>query len=131
LVSLQFEQRAGSQAGTQWVARRFPFQIGRSASSDLKLKDAGVFEEHAWVERQDAGRVIIRPVGAAIVSLNGSAITESPLQSGDTITLGGAELRVWLAPVRQRARAGSELLFWTFWIAVLVSQFALIRALWR
>ena len=43
---VQFKIVSGKMAGTEQVARRFPFRIGRSAEADLRLEDDGVWDDH-------------------------------------------------------------------------------------
>ncbi|MFI4875521.1 MAG: FHA domain-containing protein [Blastopirellula sp. JB062] len=66
--------------------------LGSAASCALRLVAAGVRPRHCVIWRGAAGMVLQRI--EAEVMINGQSVTESPLVSGDVITLGAVSLRV-------------------------------------
>jgi serine phosphatase RsbU (regulator of sigma subunit) len=73
----------------------FPFTIGRRETNDLRLSGGEVSREHAEIVSVD-GHVILRDRDSRYGTfVNGEAIKECPLRSGDRIALGrggGADL---------------------------------------
>ncbi len=123
---IQFQILSGKQAGTTWVTRRFPVQIGRSAKSNLCLDDEGVWEQHLLVNlRPDHGVEAIVPE-PALASINGKPFREAVLQNGDVLALGAMEVRFGISPTRQRSLGWRELLTWIALAMLTLGQVALI-----
>jgi len=123
---INFKILSGKQAGTLWVARRFPVCIGRDAGCELKLDDAGVWEQHLEVGfDQDTG-FSLKTAPNAIARVNGQPVTKTPLRNGDTIELGAVRLQFWLGPVRQGSLALREALSWGAIGAALLGQIAVL-----
>ena len=127
----QFEVLSGTTAGGTWLARRFPLNIGRSTTSDIRLEDPGVYEEHATLCLDDQRRLQLAVHEPALAALNGQPTTSAPLRNGDHLTLGSASLRIWLAPVRQAHLRWGEACLWALWIGAAGAQILLMRWLWR
>ncbi len=70
------------------------FMLGRAGRGDLRLDDVDLWREHAAIVRDDDG-VTIRDLGAApALAVNGERVAGARrLSDGDTITLGGSNLR--------------------------------------
>jgi hypothetical protein len=109
---VQFQILTGKQAGTTWVARRFPVQIGRSANADLCLNEEGVWEQHLLLNlRPDCGIEAVVPE-PALASVNGKPFRETVLHNGDILALGALQVRFGISPTRQRSLRWREWLTW-------------------
>lgn len=109
---VQLDILSGKKAGTSFVARRFPFQIGRAADSTLPLDDSGVFDRHATLTVHRRESVVLSVQPGALASLNGDPVQTAALKNGDVIELGGAKLRFTLAVARQRNQRWREVATW-------------------
>jgi pSer/pThr/pTyr-binding forkhead associated (FHA) protein len=124
---IQIDVLHGTKAGTQWVARRFPFGIGREKHAALSLTDDGVWEAHAvlTVRPGDGCYLAARPEPVSVV--NGHRVTEPVrLANGDIIDLGSARLRFGLAPTQLSSMAWRETLVWCALVLLFLGQIALI-----
>jgi len=63
-----------------------PRLIGRSASADIRLDDAGVAERHAVVELH-ADRVVLRAMGSDSSLVNGVPVRDAVLSPGDQLVV--------------------------------------------
>lgn len=118
---------SGKMAGDQTVARHFPFHIGRSAKSNLCLRDAGVWEEHVRLERSVQDGYVCEIAGEARVSMDGEPVRERQrVSNGSLLNLGAVNLRVSLAPPSQKGMAFTRAGFWLVVSALFVGQVALI-----
>jgi hypothetical protein len=117
---------SGNKAGTEVVARRFPFNVGRQAAADLRLEDGGVWEDHFRIElsRKDGLLIFTRP--EAVTTLNGEAIREGTVRNGDVIGAGSARMRAWLSSARQSSGMLREGLAWAVIVGVTLAQIVLI-----
>jgi hypothetical protein len=123
---VQLDILSGKQAGTQWVARRFPFQLGRSTQATLVLEEPGVWDRHAeFALRPGEGLVISATMDAAIV-VNGRPVRQAVLRSGDLIEAGSVKLRFGLGPTRQRSLRLREAMTWLGLAALCLGQVVLI-----
>jgi pSer/pThr/pTyr-binding forkhead associated (FHA) protein len=69
-------------------------RLGRSLSADIELDDATVSRRHALIVRNDDGQTYLLDDGSRNGTwLNGLRVERAPLEDGDTILLGTAELR--------------------------------------
>src|SRR5262245_40093981 len=103
---IQLQVLSGQQAGTRWQARRFPVQIGRGAACDLRLEDDGVWDQHCQLTLDADAGILLAVQPNAMLTVNREPI-EGPhrLRNGDSIELGAARLRFWLAdPVLRSSR---------------------------
>jgi predicted component of type VI protein secretion system len=123
---IQLNILSGKKAGSQTVARHFPFHIGRAAENDLQLEDDGVWDQHLTLEFQKKNGFNLATASAALASVNGEPVQNKILRNGDTITLGSAKLQFWLAAARQRGLRARELCVWTLIAAVTAAQLALV-----
>ena len=123
---IQLQVISGKQAGTISVARCFPFRVGRSAAADLRLEDAGVWDQHALLELKRPEGVWIQVHENALATLNGRRLQCSWLRPGDLLEMGAVKLRVSLSETRQQSLKGREFLTWLFLILLCLGQVALI-----
>jgi pSer/pThr/pTyr-binding forkhead associated (FHA) protein len=123
---VQFKILSGAKAGTTWVARRFPVQIGRSASSDLHLQEPGIWDEHLRVDFQPSAGFILNTLPDALAAVNGQTIQKAPLRNGDIIEIGSLKLQFWLSETTQRGLRLREGLTWFAIAAISLGQVALI-----
>jgi predicted component of type VI protein secretion system len=129
---IQLQIISGKQAGSEIVARRFPFVIGRGAEAGLRLDDAGVWDQHVEIafEKREGFFFSVQP--SATLLVNGEQQVESgKLRNGDLLQLGSAQLRFWLARSEQKTMRMREALTWTALIALFGAQIWLIYALLR
>src|SRR5438874_5285771 len=118
---------SGNKAGTSWVTRRFPVRIGRSAQSDLRLDDAGVWDQHLRLDLRRGEGFVLRAETDALATINSQTVAEPILlRNGDRIAIGAARLQFWLASPRQRGLAFREWLTWLGIGVVTLSQLVLI-----
>ena len=123
---IQLQVLSGKLAGTIGVARRFPFRLGRSATADLRLEDAGVWDQHALLELKLPEGLGIQVHDNAMTTLNGERIQRSLLRPGDLLEVGAVKLRISLSETRQPSLQGREFLTWLFLILLCLGQVALI-----
>jgi pSer/pThr/pTyr-binding forkhead associated (FHA) protein len=123
---VQLSVLSGKQAGSQWVARRFPVRIGRSAKADLRLDDPGVWDQHVQIRLKPKEGFYLQAEDDALVSVNGQPLRSGLLRSGDSIEIGATKLRFWLAESRQRGLASREWLTWVGIALISLGQVALV-----
>jgi len=121
---------SGKRAGTSWVARRFPIRIGRASTSELKLEEDGIWDEHLLLELDRKGFCLkVQP--NALARVNGQPTSETYLRNGDIIDLGVVSVRFWLSGVNQNRLHFREALSWAAIVLVVLGQIALLYWLLR
>ena len=128
---VQLQVLSGKMAGTQTVARRFPFHVGREGAANLQLDDAGVWDRHARLDFRAAEGFRLTALGDALVTVNDQSVRETLLRNGDHINIGSVQLRFWLAETRQRGLKLREGLVWSCVLLVTLGQLALLYWLLR
>ena len=124
---VQLKILSGKQAGQTFMARRFPFQVGRAADQDLTMDEPGVWDRHLDIHFEAGAGFIATPQGEALLTINGEAVSEQTrLCNGDTIGIGGAQLQFWLGETRQSGLRLREWLVWSGIALVTIVQVALI-----
>lgn len=123
---IQFKILSGKQAGTLWVARRFPVRIGRAAGVDLRLEEEGVWDQHLTVELKPSEGWMLKTQGEALANVNGEPAHEALLRNGDCIQIGGVGVQFWLAEGRQRALWFREYVTWLAIATALIGQILLL-----
>ena len=128
---VQLEILSGNKAGTAWVARRFPVRINRSPTADVRLEEAGVWDEHLTLgfDRDTGFTLNVAP--QALAAVNGQPVQQATLRNGDWIELGSAKIRFWLGETRQQSLRVREWLTWVALVAITGGQIALIYWLLR
>src|ERR1043166_6049013 len=109
---VQFKVLSGKQAGSLWVARRFPVRLGRAATDDLQLEGPGVWEKHANLEVHPTQGIVLTCNDQAMVQVNGQLIQKAVLHNADTIEFGSVRLQFWLSETRQAGLRASEGFAW-------------------
>jgi pSer/pThr/pTyr-binding forkhead associated (FHA) protein len=128
---LQFRVLTGKMAGTSWVARRFPVRIGRAPSSDFRLEENGVWDQHLQVDFVPAQGIVLETKGEALVRVNDQPVQQAVLRNGDLIQLGSAQLQFWLSQTHQQGLGVREGWTWFIVAAVAASEIALLYWLLR
>ena len=128
---IQLNILSGKKAGTQRVARHFPFRIGRAADNELQLEDDGVWDQHLAFEFQPQAGFNLAAAPNAIVTVNAAPVQNVILRNGDTITVGSVKIQFWLAAARQGRLLVRESLVWALLIFITLGQFALLYWLSR
>ena len=123
---VQLSILSGKQAGSQWVARRFPVSIGRSAKADLRLDDPGVWDQHLLILLKPKEGYFLQAEKDALISVNGQPLESSLLRNGDSIEFGASRIQFWLAESRQRGLGSREWLTWVGVALISLGQVALV-----
>jgi len=119
---VQFQILSGKSAGARWVARRFPVQIGRDDASDLQVEQDGVWEKHCELTLDPGEGFVLSARPDALMTINHQPAQSAHLRNGDSIELGSARLRFWLADPPRRNLLGREILVWALMIIVILGQ---------
>lgn len=119
----------GKKASGQFIARHFPFCIGRAVGNDLQLDDDGVWDRHLTLEFHPRQGITLTAAPDALVTINGRPVQTALLRNGDTITLGAAKLQFWLAAVRQHGLRLREASAWALLFLVVLFEAFLIYEL--
>ena len=123
---IQLKILDGKKAGAEWVARRFPVQIGRAPRSDLCLEEEGVWDQHLRIELQRGQGLVLTAIAEGYVAVNGQLVQSACLRNGDAITLGSVRLLFGLSPTRQRSLRLRETLTWLALAALCFGQVAMV-----
>jgi predicted component of type VI protein secretion system len=123
---VQFKIVSGKMAGTEQVARHFPFRIGRSPSADLRVEENGVWDEHLEMAFHPGEGFILTAHPDALAAINGQPFREAVLRNGDSIEIGALKIRFWLGATRQRSLRPREWLTWAAFALIIAFQLFLI-----
>ena len=124
---IQLQVLTGKQAGTRWVARRFPVRIGRDAASDLRLQEDGVWDRHCELDFDAAQGILLTAQPEALLTVNQEpASSPHRLRNGDSIKLGSVRLRFWLGDPVLRGSRIRESFVWTLIVAICLGQVVLV-----
>jgi pSer/pThr/pTyr-binding forkhead associated (FHA) protein len=84
---------SGPGKGARFLLNVAQTSIGRTVTSEIFLDDVTVSRKHAVVERSDGSNYLVRDMGSLNGTyLNGEAVKESGLNSGDEIQIGKFKL---------------------------------------
>jgi pSer/pThr/pTyr-binding forkhead associated (FHA) protein len=131
LVIVQLKVLSGSMAGAEWLARRFPARIGRSAESDFRLEGDGVWDQHLELDLNPTEGFVATAHSNAIATINGQPFQQTILRNGDIMEIGSVKLRFWLGETCQRALRFREWLTWAAFGLIAAEQVWLIYWLVR
>lgn len=123
---IQFQILSGKQAGAQWVARRFPVQIGRGSANDLRLEEDGVWDQHCVLKFDRAEGFILTARPNALLTINREPAQSARLRNGDSIEMGSARLKFWLNEAPQRGQRLREGFVWTLVAVICLGEVALV-----
>lgn len=128
---IQLKILSGKKAGTEMVARHFPFYGGRSAQCQLCLDEPGVWDRHFQINlnSSDGFSVIAEPNTS--VTIDGKNTQEAELRNGDIIEIGSAKILFSLSPTTQKSLVLREALTWVGIAALCLVQVSLIYKLLR
>jgi pSer/pThr/pTyr-binding forkhead associated (FHA) protein len=126
---VQLRILSGKMAGDLQVVRRFPFRIGRAADNDLRLDEAGVWDNHLTLEFQKKEGFILHTAPEAFAAVNEQPQVSARLRNGDLISFGSAKIQFWLAPASRRSLSPREVFVWSILVAVTAAQIALVYGL--
>jgi len=123
---LQLRILNGKQAGTQWVARRFPVRIGRAPDADLTLDDDGIWDAHLEIDLRPPDGFSLSVEPGALAFLNNQPVQHAVLRNGDLIELGAVKIAFGLSPTRPRSLRAREVLTWLALTLLCLGEIALI-----
>jgi pSer/pThr/pTyr-binding forkhead associated (FHA) protein len=123
---IQLQILSGKASGTAANLRRFPAFVGRGASSDLRLEEAGVWERHLEIHLDGRRGFFVKTHSEGIAFLNGTRIEEEALRNGDLIEFGSAKLQFWLGEMPQRSFRLRECCTWAGLAILSAGQLGLI-----
>jgi pSer/pThr/pTyr-binding forkhead associated (FHA) protein len=126
---IQLDILSGKKAGASFVARRFPFRIGRAPDSGLTLEDSGVFDRHATLTVHRRESIVLSIQEGALATLNDEPIQTAALKNGDVLGFGAAKLRFTLSSARQRNQRWREVATWIGLGLLCAAQVAIIYLL--
>jgi pSer/pThr/pTyr-binding forkhead associated (FHA) protein len=128
---VQLKILSGKQAGTAWIARRFPVRIGRSPDADLRSEESGVWDQHLQLDFKPAAGLVLTAQPEALATVNGQSVQQAVLRNGDAIQIGSLKLQFWLSETRQRGLRFREGLTWASLALISLGQVAIIYWLVR
>jgi len=128
---VQFQILSGKQAGSRWIARRFPVRIGRDGANDFRLEEEGVWDHHCEVRLDPAAGFVLIVQSNALLTVNQAPTQTACLRNGDSVELGSVRLRFWLADPVVRTFRGREWFVWMLLTAIGIGEVALICWLLR
>jgi Inner membrane component of T3SS, cytoplasmic domain len=123
---VQLKILSGKKAGAVSVVRHFPFQLGRSAKSDVQLDEDGVWDEHFQIHLDSDQHFMLETQPEALVTINGQPAQQAILRSGDSIEIGSLKMQFWLSQPLQTGLTIRELFVWAAIAAVFAAQIVLI-----
>jgi predicted component of type VI protein secretion system len=106
---IQLQILSGKMAGSLWTARHFPVRVGRGTDNELQLEDPGVWEKHFAIAFDRGTGFTLRAETDALVTVNQQPIRSQILCVGDSIEIGSARLRFWIAEPDRRSLRWSEM----------------------
>ena len=128
---IQLKVLSGSTAGTEMVARRFPFSVGRNPSCDLQIADPGVWDEHFQIDLTLPDGFHLVAKANTVVVIDGKPIQKVILRNGEIIEIGTTKILFGFSATKQKGLAVREWLTWTALVALCLGQIALIYRLLR
>ena len=128
---LQLSILSGKAAGTEWIARRFPVRVGRASSTDLRLEEDGVWDEHLRLEIDPVDGFILETIPDASARVNGQPLQRAVLRNGDLIELGSVKMQFSLSKTHQTGLRLRETLTWLAIAVISLGQVFLVYWLIR
>jgi pSer/pThr/pTyr-binding forkhead associated (FHA) protein len=128
---IQLQILTGKQAGTDLIARRFPFRIGRAAPADLRLAEDGIWDQHLELNLITPDGFVLSAQPNALATVNGQRVEQTLLRNGDLIEIGSLKMRFWLSATRQIGLRFREWLTWGALVLLAIGQVCLVYWLLR
>ena len=128
---VQLRILSGKKAGSAYVARRFPVQIGRSAKAELQLEEDGVWNEHLRLDFSPGEGFVLSACENALAAVNATPVQKTVLRNGDLIQVGSSKLQFWLSETRHVSLGWREWLLWSGIAIISVGQVVLVYLLLR
>jgi pSer/pThr/pTyr-binding forkhead associated (FHA) protein len=129
---LQLKVLSGRMAGTENVARHFPYQVGRGPGNDFVIDEPGMFDRHFTINLNESKEFILQTEAGTFVAVSGQQnVRDAVLKNADLIEVGQTKILFALSPTEQHGLAFRENLTWVALALLTVSQVALIFWLLR
>ncbi len=115
----------GRQAARTFVARNYPWRIGRDPTADVQLEEDGVWDQHLeiWLKPQEGLLLALQP--GAWGTVNGEPFQTKLLRNGDLIQIGAVKLQFFLSDTQICNWGWRESLTWLFLGFLCLVQIAL------
>lgn len=126
---VQLDINSRTKARTVWLARTFPFLVGRASTSDLVLDQPGVWDRHFEIGLMMPEGFHLQVHPPATLSVNGQMVEATVLRNGDLIELGDLKIRFALQTAVQASLRVREALTWLAFGALAVGQLIIIYQL--
>ena len=126
---IQLKVLSGKRAGTELVARHFPFCVGRSSTCELCLDEPGVWDRHFQIDLDSTRDFVLAAEPQTSVTIDGNVVHKTALRNGDIIEMGSARILFGFSPTRQKSLAVREWLTWIGFAALCAAQILLIYRL--
>lgn len=123
---IQLKVLSGKKAGTEVVARHFPFYAGRAESCELSLDDAGVWDRHFQIVLNSSREFVLKAHDQTSVTIDGNSLQQAALRNGDIIEFGSAKILFGFSPTKQKTLVIREWLTWLALGALCAGQILLI-----
>lgn len=128
---VQLKILSGKKAGTEMVARRFPFNVGRAISCELCMDDPGVWDKHFEIKLGPTNDFVLVSDPKTSVFIEGKPFQQTTLRSGEIIEIGLAKILFGLSPTRQKSLTLREWLTWIALAGLCIIQIVIIYQLIR
>ena len=109
-------------AGVSWTARHFPVRVGRDSENELRIEDQGVWNRHFAISFDPVEGFTLEAGSDALVNVNHQPVRTHHLRPGDTIEIGSARLRFWIAEPSRRSLRWREHTFWILLAVIIVVE---------
>ena len=126
---IQLKILSGKKAGTEMVARHFPFWVGRAAQCQLCLDEPGVWERHFQINLNPSDAFTLMAEPNTSVTIDGKNVQETNLRNGDILEVGSAKILFALSATTQKSLTLREALTWVGLAVLCLAQVSLIYSL--
>lgn len=126
---IQLKVLSGKKAGTELVARHFPFCVGRSSTCELCLDEQGVWDRHFQIDLDSTRDFVLAADPQTSVTIDGNVVQKTALRNGDIIEMGSARILFGFSPTKQKSLAVREWLTWIGFAVLCAAQILLIYRL--
>jgi hypothetical protein len=109
---VEFSLLSGPDRGRVVTIGTLPAVLGRAGSGVVPLAGPGVWDRHFELQKSGDGRIVLRVLGEARVSVGASPIRERVLKNGDELEVGAVRMRFGLSRPSSRSLVGREVGFW-------------------